>query len=343
MQVYQEGVDDQAGKDKDEHDGSGEKFLPNFTEKEVVLLNAVKPNQHFTEPPPRYSEATLVKSLEEHGIGRPSTYATIISTLQHRKYVTLEAKRFHPTDVGIVVNKFLTSYFTKYVDYGFTAALEDSLDEISRDEKQWIPLMREFWDPFVGLVRDVEKNVQRSDVTNEIIEEKCPECSKSLSIRLGKNGRFIGCTGYPECKYTRNVDGSSKDSKEAQEVEAVADRVCPKCSSTLIVRNGKYGKFIGCSTYPKCNFIESLAKPEDTNVGCPECKQGSLIKRKSRYGTFFYSCNSYPKCKYLIKYPPLDKACPQCAWPILMHKTSKRSGNEEVCPHKGCGYSKTVD
>lgn len=207
LQVYEEGIDD-AKKEE------GGKMLPALKEGDILPALEIRGEQHFTEPPPRYSEATLVKTMEEYGIGRPSTYATIISTLQQREYAHLENKRFHPTDVGRVVNRFLTTYFQQYVDYGFTAQLEDELDEVSRGEKEWRPVLREFWQPFINLVKETQENVQRKDVTQEPIDEKCPQCGKELSIRLGRRGRFIGCTAYPECDYTRSLeDGSSIDAK----------------------------------------------------------------------------------------------------------------------------------
>ncbi len=333
IQVYQEGVDDNNLEDEDE------KLLPPLQEGEIVDLTKIRPEQHFTEPPPRYSEATLVKALEEHGIGRPSTYAAIISTLQHRDYAILENKRFKPTDVGRVVNKFLTSYFNQYVDYGFTAKLEDSLDAVAGGEREWLPVLQEFWGPFNALVHNIEETVQRKDVTQEELNETCPECGSKLAIWLGKRGRFIGCTGYPNCKYTRNVvdDAASKAA-----AEVVAGRKCPKCESDLVIKAGKYGKFIGCSGYPNCKFIESLDKPVDTGVVCPECKKGHLLKRKSRFGTFFYACNEYPKCRYAVKYPPLPEECPTCHWPILMLRTTKRRGAEKACPQKSCDFVEQV-
>lgn len=329
MQVYQEGIDD-AGTDDDD-----EKLLPPMKEGDVVDLTKIRPEQHFTEPPPRYSEASLVKALEEHGIGRPSTYAAIISTLQHREYALIENKRFKPTDVGRIVNKFLTAYFNQYVDYGFTALLEDSLDSVAAGEKEWLPVLQDFWTPFIGLVHNIEETVQRKDVTQEVLDEKCPECGSQLSIWLGKRGRFIGCTGYPGCKYTRNVVNPNEP--EVPD-EVVAGRKCPTCTSDLVIKSGKFGKFIGCSGYPNCKFIESLDKPVDTGVQCPECKKGSLIKRKTRYGTFFYPCNRYPDCKYAMKFPPLAEDCPTCKWPVLMLRTTKRKGSEKACPQKDCKF-----
>ncbi len=329
MSVYLEGKDDS----KDEDDNK-ENLLPPMKEGELIDLLEVSPNQHFTEPPPRYGEASLVKALEEFGIGRPSTYASIISTLQNREYVEIEQKRFYPTDVGRIVNKFLTQHFTNYVDYDFTANLEDDLDAVSRGEMKWLPLMKKFWQPFKSLIDDKEVSVQRSDVTQEAMDEKCPECGKQLSIRLGRNGRFIGCTDYPECSYTRNLN----EDAAAAEPEVVEGRSCPKCESDLIIRTGRYGKFIGCSSYPDCKHMEPLEKPKDTQVVCPDCKKGTILERKSRKGKIFYSCSNYPKCKYALWNEPINEACPNCNWPILTVKTTKRRGAEKVCPQQECGY-----
>jgi len=330
MTVYLEGQDDSNESD------DKESFLPPMDVGRPIQLNDINAKQHFTEPPPRYGEASLVKSLEEHGIGRPSTYASIISTLQNREYVTLNTKRFYPTDVGRIVNKFLTQHFTKYVDYDFTANLEDELDAVSRGEKDWIPLMHAFWQPFTTLIHEKEASVQRKDVTQEAIDEKCPECDSQLSIRLGRNGRFIGCTHYPECSYTRNLNDEPGASDE---LEIVEGRVCPKCESPLVLKAGRYGKFIGCSGYPTCKHMEPLEKPMDTGVECPQCKKGNILKRKSRNSKIFYSCSEYPKCDYALWNAPIKESCPECAWPILTVKETKRRGVEKVCPQKDCKYA----
>ena len=322
MAVYQEGVDDRKT-------DSDERLLPPLEKGDSCTLNEIRADQHFTEPPPRYSEASLVKALEEYGIGRPSTYATIISTLQAREYVTLEKKRFYPTDVGRVVVEFLTDNFTSYVDYDFTASLEDELDAVSRGEKEWIPLMNEFWGSFHNLIgREYDRPYPKP------IDEKCPDCGKQLQMSLGRSGFVIGCSGYPDCKYTRNVD----ESRESAEPEVVEGRSCPKCDSQLIIRSGRYGKFIGCSSYPDCKYIEPLEKPENTGVQCPQCRKGNILKRKSRRGKIFYSCERYPDCDYALWNPPLAQPCPKCHWPITSVKTTKRSGTQRVCPQNDCRF-----
>ena len=204
--------------------------------------------------------------------------------------------------------------------------LEEQLDDISRGDKEWIPVLREFWEPFKHLVDETQENVQRSDVTQEKIDEKCPKCSGQLSIRLGKRGRFIGCTLYPECDYTRSLEGDDQ-----QDQQIIADRKCPKCEKDLVVRHGRYGKFIGCSGYPDCKFIEPFEKPKDT--------KGDMLERKSRRGKVFFSCDKYPTCTYATWNLPLDEPCPLCHWPILTIKTTKRSGTQKVCPQPNCKFA----
>lgn len=332
MTVYQEGMDD--SKENEEN-----RLLPALETGDQVKLSKIITEQHFTEPPPRYTEASLVKSLEEYGIGRPSTYASIIATLQQRGYVELEKKRFKPTDVGRIVNKFLTEHFGRYVDYDFTAKLEDELDAISRGEEDWIPLLKSFWKPFKHLVDDKEKSVQRKDVTQEAMDESCPKCGKPLSIRLGRRGRFIGCTAFPDCDYTRSLN-EEEDNAAAELVEG---RKCPDCGCDLVIRHGRYGKFIGCSGYPSCKHIEPLEKPADTGVECPECHKGTMLKRKSRYGKVFYSCSTYPDCQYAVWNEPVDKPCPQCNWPMMTLKITKRHGTELMCPQKECRHTEPYE
>lgn len=327
LSVYEEGQDDNK-------DNNQDVLLPSLAVNDKVLLKDIVANQHFTEPPPRYSEASLVKALEEYDIGRPSTYATIIHTLQQREYVIVDKKRFHPTDVGRIVARFLTNHFTRYVDYQFTAQLEDTLDAIARGEKAWIPVLGEFWDPFKHQLDKIDEEVQRKDITSEILEETCPKCQKPLSIRLGKRGRFIGCTGYPECDYTQNLN-----SEEDSAPEVVENRDCPLCHHALHIKTGRYGRFIGCSNYPQCKHMEPLEKPAETGVECPKCHKSNILQRKSRKGKIFYSCGTWPKCDYALWNEPIDTPCPQCGWPILTLKITKRNGRQVVCPKEGCGYT----
>lgn len=341
LSVYEESSDDEEGEDS--------KKLPEMSEGDKLPVDKLYGEQHFTTPPPRYNEATLVKALEEYGIGRPSTYASIISTLKDREYVTLEQKRFMLTDTGDIVNKFLTEHFAQYVDYHFTAKLEDQLDEIAGGKRQWIPVMDKFWKPFIKQVEEKE-GIERAKFTTQELDETCPKCGEhKLQIKFGKMGRFVACAGYPECSYTRNVNETAEEAAEriakAEAEQAELDgRECPKCGGRLVYKYSRTGsKFIGCANYPKCKHVEPLEKPKDTGVQCPQCKKGNLVERKSRYGKLFYSCSTYPDCNYATWNPPVAESCPKCAWPVLTIKTTKRWGVEKVCPQKECGWKEQIE
>jgi DNA topoisomerase I len=328
MKLYIEGVDDE--------DEEKEGTLPQLDEGETLKLLEVMPEQHFTQPPPRYTEATLVKTMEEYGIGRPSTYASTLNTLVERKYARLDKKRFFPEDVGMVVNDLLTAHFAKYVDYNFTAGLEEELDQVSRGEKQWKPLLREFWEPFITLLNQKEAEVKKDDLTTEALEEACPECGKPLAIKLGKRGKFIACTGFKEgCKYTRNLESDATEATEP----VVSDEKCDKCGQPMLVKDGRYGKYLACSGYPACKNIQPLNKPKGTGVTCPDCKQGELTEKKSRYGKMFYSCNRYPECKFALWDLPIEQPCPKCGFPLLVKKVYKKKGEFLKCPKEGCDYT----
>ena len=323
--VYQE--------DSDDMEDEKVSKLPSLELNEVLPVDKLYATQHFTQAPPRYTEASLVKALEEYGIGRPSTYASIVSTLKEREYVIIDKKRFAPTDIGDIVNKFLTEHFAQYVDYHFTAHLEDKLDDISNGKRDWIPLLEDFWQSFHRQVEE-KQSLRRKDVTQEALDEACPKCSQPLVIRFGRRGRFVGCSTYPGCDYARNLGDNNE-----QPIEVVVEgRSCPDCGHPLVIKSGNYGKFIGCSHYPQCKHIEPLEKPKDTGVMCPECRQASLLERKSRYGKIFYGCHRYPHCRYAVWNLPINEPCPKCQWPILTLKTTKRRGTEKVCPCKNCAY-----
>ena len=324
-------------KDEDDKDGEDEQTLPKFEKGERIKFNDVITKAHSTEPPPRFTEASLVKSLEKHGIGRPSTYASIISTLQLREYVEVDKRRFTPTDKGRVVNKFLTEYFKKYVEYTYTAGLEKELDEIANNKNDYLTVLNNFWKPFIERINKIAEEVSRKDVVTEELDEDCPECGNKLSSRLGKNGRFVGCTNYPECKYTRRVDADGKEI-EKEEPTVVEDRKCPECESDLHIKPGRYGKFIGCSNYPQCKHMEPLEKLRDTGVTCPKCTSNQIVEKKSRKGKVFYACAGFPKCKNAFWYPPINEPCPKCESTILLHKSTKKDGEQKACPNTECDY-----
>ena len=332
MQVYIEG--------KDEENGNGEGILPALEEGQQLDLLELAPEQHFTQPPPRYTEASLVKALEEHGIGRPSTYASIISILQEREYVRLLKKRFHPEDIGLIVSDLLVNHFPKYVDYEFTSLLEDELDEVARGEITWKPVVKNFWEPFIALIQQKEAEIKKSDVTTEKTEETCPTCGKPLVIKLGRYGRFFACSGYPDCKYVKSL--KSNGDVSAPEPQPT-DEKCELCGQPLLLKQGRYGAFYGCSAYPQCKYIRPLIKPVSLEIKCPQCAQGMVQEKRSRRGKVFYSCSTYPQCAFASWDKPIAEACPQCGSPYLVEKFSKRDGLIVKCPDKQCKYKKHLE
>lgn len=323
MCVYQEVIEDVANEDE-------EAKLPILDEGEILPVDEIEITAHQTEPKPRFTEASLIKSLEELGIGRPSTYVPIISTLKKREYVMMDKKRFIPTDIGEVVSKFLTDHLTKYVDLQFTAKLEDTLDEIAVGSQEKLPILTKFWDELESLVAE-KQNISKMELTSEQLDEDCPKCGKHLISRFGKYGRFIGCSGYPDCDYMRKVDKDG-NSEEVAPPEEVPDRVCPKDGGKLLIRNGRFGKFISCANYPKCKHIENINAPEVENaVTCPECNKGKVVSKKGRFG-IFYSCNNYPDCKTIFKYEPIAETCPACHYKVMMVHTTKTKGTQHICP-----------
>lgn len=339
MRVYLEGKEESIKNDSEE---DGIINLPALKINEKLPISAIRGVKHKTEPKPRYSEASLVKSLEDLGIGRPSTYASIISTLKKREYVLMEKKRFIPTDVGAVVNQFLTTHLPKYVDYQFTANLEDTLDEISNGTKEKLPVLNDFW---VELEKSIQEkqSVARSEVLSEKLDEQCPQCGKQLVARLGKYGKFIACTGYPECKYIAKIKDVVSKESEIKELEVVEDKICPQDGGVLVIRNGRYGKFISCKNYPKCKYIENINNNDNENslkdqISCPECKTGIIVAKKNRYGNWFYACNNYPTCKTLFNHQVIKEECANCRYSVLMHKVTKRYGEEYICPK--CKFKK---
>ena len=327
----------QAEKDEDEQDNDEGIILPDVKEGQKINIKEVITKAHSTEPPPRYTEASLVKALEKYGIGRPSTYASIISTLKQRDYVNIEKKRFFPTDKGTIVNNFLTKFFKKYVEYSYTATLEKKLDEIALNNNNYLSVLNEFWQPFINQINKIAKDVSRKDATHEEIDEDCPECGNKLTIKLGRFGsRFIGCSNFPSCKYTRKLNTTADEKEEPVVVEG---RNCPKCESDLHIKQGRYGKFIGCSNYPECKHMEPLVKPRDTGVTCPKCNTNNIVEKRTKKGKNFYACSGFPKCKNAYWHEPLKEECPKCKSPILLHRITKKDGEQKACPNTECDYA----
>ena len=330
--VYMEGKDDEAEEQ--------ERLLPVLATGDALDLIGMVPEQHFTAAPPRYSEASLIKALEERGIGRPSTYAGIINTIQARKYVTLRDRRFYPEDIGMIVNDLLVKHFQKYVDYDFTAHLEEDLDSIAAGDAQWQPMIKEFWEPFYDLLKKKDKEVKKEDVYNQKTDKTCPQCGKPIVIKLGKFGRFYACSGYPDCRYVASLEGKEQDIPQTNEI-------CDVCGKPMQVKMGKFGHFLGCTGYPECRNIKPLKEPLNTGVSCPMCGKGFLIEREVKKGRakgkLFYGCSEYPDCTYIVNNRPYPTPCPKCANPFLVYKGTKTGDGELLCPAEGCGYSREVD
>jgi DNA topoisomerase-1 len=320
MILYMEGEDNQEN-------GNGEKKLPQLTEGEALELLALTPRQHFTQPPYRFSEATLIKELEEKGIGRPSTYATILATIKEKEYVRLEKGKFFPTELGCLVNDLLVVNFPDIFDIEFTAQMEENLDRIEEGDKDWVEALKEFYLPFE---KDLEMaKISMRDVKRELIptDAVCERCGSKMVKRWGKRGYFLACSAYPKCTYTREVEGNGENQVET-------DAKCEKCGSPMVVKNGKFGRFLACSNYPTCKFTRSL----DTGVRCPqEGCDGLIVERKTRKGRTFYGCSSYPNCTHALWDKPIPEKCPQCGFPFLVEKHGK-GGTTKRCPQKECGY-----
>lgn len=299
--VYREGRDEDDAEDE-------EGRLPELTQDQALRLVDVLPTQHFTQPPPRYTEASLVKALEEHGIGRPSTYAPTLSTLAEREYVRIEARRIFPTDTGMVVTDLLVEHFPQIVDLKFTASMEEDLDEIARGHKDWPEVLRQFYDPFERLLEKKDKEINREDLIKETTEELCPECGSPMTVKLGRFGKFLSCSRYPDCKGTRQADGSQRP-----EPKEVPGEVCEECGAPMLLKVGRYGEFLGCSRYPECKHNRSRT------IGgkCPQCGEGKIAQRRTRRGKLFYGCTHYPRCDYAIWTRPLDDPCPKCGGTMM--------------------------
>lgn len=312
--------------------------LPPLTAGQTLTLEKLDKEQKFTQPPARFSEASLVRELEELGIGRPSTYAAIISTLQDREYVSLKERHFVPTDLGRVVCSQLVEHFGKLMDVGFTAQMEENLDKVADGQEQWVELLRRFSEDFNPTLAAASKNM-KSLKGGMPANLPCPECGKDLLIKFGKAGAFLACSGYPECRYTSNFER-----REDGTVEAVAQEkpqyekvgVCPQCGKDLVIKKSRTGSsFIACTGYPDCKH----AAPLSTGVPCPRCGKGSLVEKSTKRGKIFYSCDQYPQCDFALWEKPVPGPCPRCNSPYLVEKKS-RDGIKVICPVKGCGFVK---
>jgi DNA topoisomerase-1 len=301
--------------------------LPPATAGEKLSFDGVgiEPKQSFTQPPARFTEGTLVKELEAKGIGRPSTYAPIIATIQSRTYVHKDQGKFIPTELGIYVTDFLIKNFPDLMEVGFTALMEEELDKIE-EGADWLTALREYQSRLTVDLKAAGE-VESVKATGIPLEETCPKCGKPLVIKSGKYGRFKACSGYPECDY--------KDSMIKKQVVPLEEK-CPECGAQLVERVGRFGRFIACSNYPACKYIKK--ERTDTGIACPNACGGTILKRKTRRGKFFYGCSSFPKCRFATWDEPVAKPCPKCGKLFLLQKTSKKDGTYVHCVDEACGY-----
>ena len=322
--------------------------LPELAEGWVLKLLQLEPRQHFTQPPPRFSEASLVKELEENGIGRPSTYASILSTIREKEYVDLQNRYFRPTELGFIVNDLLVESFPDVFDVDFTARMEENLDRVESLEAESLEILRQFYQPF-------KKDLDAA--SNEMLSVKgvglptglnCPECGRQLRIKVGKNGHFLACSGYPDCNYSRDYTRDEKGKIQPIETSSdeVVDKICDKCGSPMVIKRGRYGEFLACSAYPDCKHTESLNSNGANNkigVPCPEdgCG-GEIVERKSKRGKVFFGCSRFPKCEFATWDKPVAEKCPNCDAKILVEKTSKKQGTFLACLNKECGFKKNL-
>ncbi|MDR2726736.1 MAG: type I DNA topoisomerase [Deltaproteobacteria bacterium] len=317
--------------------------MPHLKPGETLICRELSKEQKFTQPPVRYSEASLVRELEERGIGRPSTYATIISTLQDRDYVRLEEKNFAPTDLGRVVCEHLRAHFVRLMDVGFTAGMEQSLDKVAEGGTNWVNLLKDFssdFEPVLAAATTAMNAIKAGMATDAL----CPQCGKPLVIKFGKAGQFLACAGYPDCRYTSDYSRDEKGGLriiERNRPELEKAGVCSKCGKDLVIKKSRAGsRFIGCTGYPDCDYTASFS----TGVACPRpgCT-GALVEKSSKRGKIFYSCDTYPKCDYATWDWPVSKTCPQCGSSILVEKTTRTRGRHIACPERSCRYSRDCE
>jgi len=337
IRVYSEGVDDEKKEDDD-----SDRRLPDLREGEPLRLHELLPEQHFTQPPPRFSQATLIKELEVKGIGRPSTYASIMGTILAKEYVVEDkSRRVKPTELGFLVNDLLVDAFPDILNVEFTAGMEDMLDEIEEGKEHWTETMRRFYVPFSKDLDQADermRDVKREGTPTEI---PCGNCGSLLMIKWGRSGEFLACPKYPECKFTRNFERDDDGNIKIVEVEVI-DENCETCGKPMQVRFGRFGKFIGCSAYPECKTVRPIVKPVPTGVHCPDCGEGEIMEKRSRGGRTFFSCNRFPKCRFATWEKPIPEKCPLCSAPFIVEKTTKKAGTVRRCLSEGCKYEETV-
>lgn len=308
-----------------------EELLPKAQRGETLRLLEVESKQNFTQPPPRYTEGSLVKELEAKGIGRPSTYAPIISTLQDRVYVIKEKGKFIPTELGLYVTDFLVAHFSDLMEVKFTALMEEELDRINEGEKDWLESLRRY---YTLLNQDLSKAKEIKGVKGIPLEEACPRCGRPLLIKQGRFGQFKACSGFPECTFKESLVKKEKKLLEEN---------CPKCGAQLVEKSGRYGNFVACSSYPQCRYTKKQkADKKETGLACPAGCGGMILQRKTKRGKIFYGCSHFPKCRFATWDEPVGQACPRCGKPVLLKKAQKE-GFLLYCRDEKCGYKEKTE
>ena len=334
MKVYVESQDDEKGDAVQSSGKADDRLLPALKKGEELKVQEVLPEQHFTQPPARFSEAMLVKELEDKGVGRPSTYAATISVIKDRDYIQNVDRRLQPVELGFMINDLLVENFPDIMTTEFTSKMEEQLDDIEAGKLEWVDALRSFYTPFKADLEKAEEKMKDFKAQVEETDEVCEKCDQPMIIKWGRFGKFMACTGYPECKNTKDLGGKgdSEDGAKDDEVEGN----CDKCESPLIMKRGRFGKFIACSNYPECKFT----KPIGLGISCPEeACEGEIAARRSKKGRTFYGCTKYPDCKFTSWDKPVAEACPECKNPFLIEKWKKNEDPSTLCP--SCGYKKT--
>jgi DNA topoisomerase-1 len=387
LDVYKEGKDEKDADDEEEKNK-----LPLVAKGEELRFKSIEPEQHFTEPPPRFNEATLVKELESNGVGRPSTYASILSTIQEREYVKKDGGKFVPTELGMVVTDLLLESFQNLFDVKYTARMEEELDEIEEGKIDWRASMADFYDrfekdlelagrtmtdikrmekptdlicekcgrpmvirwgrhgSFIACTGYNEKNaegepectntreltvdlpdIDKADLTEQDAPEYCENCGRPMVLKKGRFGQFYACSGYPDCKTTKQIGGEQKKS------DVPLEEKCPQCGNNLVLKHGRFGEFTACSNYPKCKFV----KQKTIGVPCPNCSEGQVVERRSKRGKTFYGCNRYPECDFVAWGKPIAEKCPDCGSSYLVEKWLKAGGVAQ-CPNGECKYKRPL-
>jgi len=337
-------VDEQAASDSEQKKPK----LPQLSQADILKLAKLDPKQHFTLPPPRFSEASLVKELEENGIGRPSTYASILSTIRGKGYVDLVSGYFRPHELGFIVNDLLVQNFPDIFDVEFTAKMEEKLDQIESDKIKAQQVLDRFYKPFSRDLDSASEGMLSVKGVGLPTDLACPQCSRPLRIKVGKNGHFIACSGYPDCTYSNDYSRDEKGKIQPVEIseEEATDKVCDKCGKPMVIKRGRYGGFLACSGYPECKNTQSLnsnGNGKKIGLQCPQkgCS-GEVVERTSKRGKIFYGCNRFPDCTFASWDKPIERECPVCGASFLVEKTTKKKGVFIACTTEGCGFKENA-